>query len=188
MGKVIFPGTFPFECDEPYLPQFFIFNSNLAQAMKMYWRVKTWEVRATLSGRTITPPDNGEYVFTYGWDVIEEKELVCLKTFSQKSGGSPFTENSFVLYPNTNSTQLACSILFRPSDDGGEPSVSSAAFPIVGKTPFELSILNFGDGGTCTLYNPNSTLEGYGSISIVIKALEYWSYDGTYNTTTGEPL
>jgi len=187
MGKILSVGTFPFECDTPYLSEYFIFNSDLAQAMKMYWRVKTWEVRATLSGRTAIPPDNGEYVFTYGWDVSKEEELVCLKTFSQKSGGSSFTENSFALYPNTNGTQLACSILFRPSDDGGEPNISSAYYSIVGKTPFELSIQNFGEGGTCTLYSSN-TLPAYGSMSIVIKALEYWSYGGTYDTTTGEPL
>jgi hypothetical protein len=186
MGEVLFPGTFPFECDEPYESSYFIFNSNLYQAMKMYWRVKTWGVKATLSGRTVTPPNNGEYVFTYGWDVIKEEELVCLKTFSQRSGGSPFVENSFVLYPNTNGTQLACSILFRPSDDSGEPEISS--FFTAGRTSFELSVLNFGDGGTCTLYSPNTTLEEFGSMSIVIKALEYWSYGGTYNTHTGEPL
>jgi len=187
MGKVLFPDYFPFECDAPYFPEYYIFNSNLSQAMKMYWRVKTWEVKATLSGRTNTPPDNGEYVFTYGWDVSMEEELVCLKTFSQKSGASPFTENSFALFPNTNGTQLACAILFTPSDDGGEPGVSSAIFPIVGKTPFELSIENFGEGGTCTLYNKPSQ-PGFGSISIAIKALQYWSYGGTYDTTTGEPL
>ena len=153
--------------------------------MKMYWRVKTWEVRATLSGRTNTPPDNGEYVFTYGWDASEEEELVCIKTFSQKSGGSPFEDNSFAFYPSTNGFALACSFLFVPSGDGGEPYISS--FSIDGVSPSQLSIQNFGDGGTCNLYNKPAGISDYGSMDITIKALEYWSYGETYDTTTGEP-
>lgn len=189
MGQVLYPGTFPFSCDAPFLPQYFIFNSNLSQAMKMYWRVKTWRVSVTLSDRTVGPPANGTYVSYCYWDVESEEELVCpnLQFLCPNPGWEEF---SFFLFQNTDGNSIAASFLFRPTGDGGETSIFSEIYSNnEGDKPGgTLSIENFGEGGSCTIYVPNVTLPEYGNLSINIRANEYWSYGGTYNTETGEPL
>jgi hypothetical protein len=189
MGKVLYPGYFPFDCDQPFLPQYFIFNSNLEQAMKMYWRVKTWRVSATISGRTVGgSPTNGTYVSDCHWDVESEEGLVCpgLQFLCSDPGGN-WENFGFALYQNTDGNSIAAGLLFTPSGDSGEPSISSVKDDF-NKPGGTLSLENFGEGGSCTTYVPNSTLPEYGSISLSIRAEEYWSYGGTYDTETGARL
>ena len=157
--------------------------------MKMYWRVKTWRVSATISGRTVGgSPTNGTYVSDCHWDVESEEGLVCpgLQFLCSDPGGN-WENFGFALYQNTDGNSIAAGLLFTPSGDSGEPSISSVKDDF-NKPGGTLTLENFGGGGSCTTYVPNAILPEYGSISLSIRAQEYWSYGGTYNTETGARL
>jgi len=157
--------------------------------MKMYWRVKTWRVSVTLSDRTVPgSPTNGTYISDCYWNVSSEEGLVCPGLFFVSSGGGEGWENfGFTIYQNTDGNSIAAGFLFTPTGDSGEPEISSVS-NLSNQPGGTLSIENFGEGGSCTIYVPNVTLPEYGNLSINIRANEYWSYGGTYNTETGEPL
>lgn len=187
MGKVVSFNYFPFSCEHPYLPEYFIFDSNISQAMKMYWRVRVWEVTCVLSDRSVNFPSNGTYTSYAYWDVDKEEDLVCPGIQFLRTSQLEWNEFSFALFPNTNQRSLAASVLFRPSGDSGEPEISSVEEPgnILGGT---LSLQNFGAGGTFKFYTRPNPIPEYGNFTLSIRAYLYWSYGDTYNVNTGELL
>ena len=172
------------------MPEYFIFNSTLEQAMKMYWRVKTWRVTVTVSGRTVGGISNGQYVEYFYKDAESEEDLVCpgVGLVLSDPWGNIGGEFAFQLFPNTNGTSLAAFFLFKPGDDSGEYVISSIQNTFFNTLGGQISLENFGPGGTCNFYIPNNLLPEYGGLGLSIRAHEYWSYGGTYDTATGEPV
>jgi hypothetical protein len=187
MGKVVSFNYFPFSCDPPFLQEYFIFDSNISQAMKMYWRVRVWKVTCVLSDREVSTPSNGTYISYAYWDVDKEEDLVCPNIQFLTTSQPDWEEFGFALYANTNQRSLAAGVLFRPSGDSGEPEISSVA-SLSSKLGGTLSLENFGEGGTFNYYTPNATLPAYGNFSISIRAYLYWSYGNTYDVDTGKLL
>jgi hypothetical protein len=197
MGKVLYPGYFPYECQEP--PDFTPWESDLTGYMKMYWRVKTWKVTCTLTGYEqedenggirIISPGPGDYVFTYGWDAENEESLVCPTEFKKKSGRGKldgWSESAFYFYwaCNNETYSPGFGLLFAAGDDSQDPQISH--LPINDSQLVDVQLENFSpETSSIKLYTQVGSY--WGGISIKIRADEYWSYGGTYNTSTGEPL
>ena len=207
MGKVLFPDYFPFCLKDNYddIPfyikqRYFSGGANSFNAlMAAYWRVRFW--RVNYYGFN----DEGEAVGgvgSYGFDIKTEEQLVCPNPFIEFSfvpSGQlvSWPEHQFSIFWNNNFSpinfdpfeyaanklnQFAFNLLYQPGDDlssGAEIfsslSASSALLnvPIADAGilvfPYVFEVLNY------TAY-------------ITIAPHEYWSYDGTYNTSTGLPL
>jgi len=166
---------------------------SLENAMKLYWRIKKIKLETPRSG-----------VVGYAESTkAEEEELVC-----EPNPISGFAEDSSdnVGGPNTHLRSAAISVngsgpiyktddLYFPEfsiefiddayDSEGNISISGVFSTIDPGTYNSTSIFNFLGLGNVTLYLRDSVgSPQIGNISIE----EYWSYGGTYNTTTGLPL
>jgi len=190
MGKVIYPNYFPYLCEEPY--GYSSLNGSLNGFMRAYWRVKTWKVTATLTGYTnpdgsIISPGPGNYVFRYKWDAETEEDLVCRRQFELISGAD-WNENTFYFswaLQSRNSYEPAFYLLMRPGDDGADAEISNNPYATgnLVTTNFD----NFGnDNMSLTYYSASQGR--WGAITLNVQAENYWSYGGTYNTQTGQPL
>jgi hypothetical protein len=174
----------------------------LEQAMALFWRVKTWRAKASGSFHdevleaTIAYTSSSFVDMTPNVIVDEEQNLVCYgnRTFyferdatatitpdesedpydgdgtinfqynfsSINKGGS--TYYPYVLFGSINSAS---------STDGGGAKIGTYKITYLN---FEISGDLFGSDGSS------------GSASIQIDAKEYWSYGGTYDTSTGSRL
>ena len=209
MGKVLFPDYFPFCLGglPPASPEI-LCRSYSGQALSLdalmaaYWRVRQWKVDYSgtdTSGLPVTATG------IHGFNVGNEEDLVCatipkFELLSFSSSYSPWGENDFRLfsiednlsYAATSSYRFAFSLLYYGADDltqGG--SVESG------------NLCGEGQQGVCNSQTISVTLADAGSIelpvtlcpdpeeafaNISITADLYWSYGGTYDTTTGYPL
>jgi len=210
-------GYFP-RClvDTPALPRdsnYII--GGIEEAMTPFWRVRKWEI--SVSGTLVAPGTEWTFSGTpneiFGNPAVEkEEDLVCFNSQDKyyiefSSGlvpwatlnGEPFETiaNLFVglgylLAPyNTfeaNSIVKNGDIYKLPFFWGIQtiPLISDP-LDLVDRVPvgtYTFDVLGVSTA-TKTLYGP----DGYsGSATAVVSAKEYWSYDGTYNTSTGMPL
>jgi hypothetical protein len=189
MGQVIYPDYFPYLCEEPN--GFASLRGDLNGFMRIYWRVKTWKVTATLTGYTnpdgsIISPGPGNYVFRYKWDAQTEEDLVCRRQFELISGAD-WNETTFYFswaLQSRNNYQPAFYLFMRPGDDGQDAEVS--ADPLTGGNLVTIGFDNFGDDNISLTYYSNNQGK-WGDIRLRVEAENYWSYGGIYNTSTGEP-
>ena len=217
MGKVLHAsgsGYFP-ECiieQEPD-PQLPCVATTLTEAMALTWRVRKWE--AKVSGIIHDLSDGFSSAFNGAWrdsnsssPFDKEEDIVCF-------GGNSHTENiPFNVFVTTNNPDLEpfsfeANLQFihgntftglPPSDrkvyrvgDIYYPYIDIRSFLIFASTYYYFAKLGTykitfaGEeitGDIFSGYSANFT----GTMSVEIRAKEYWSYGGTYNTSTGQPL
>jgi len=213
MGKVLFPDYFSFCRVDSYseIPTFERENyfsglaENLNALMAAYWRVRYWRV-------DYYGVDNSDALVrgigVYGFDVQKEEQLVCPNRFIEFSFATigsvepeNFQEHLFTIFDNQFFINLgyganvlnefAYRLLYLPYSDltgGAEVFSHYRGNPLVQPdNPFILKI-PIADAGI--LYFPyisdkDRELKG---ATITITPHQYWSYDGTYDTSTGLPL
>jgi hypothetical protein len=179
--------------------------------MKIYWRVKRFRVTGSGIG-TFPPPFeyltgtfafNPFEIFSKSYYVFEDKlrnseeELVCPSFFQTLSPEFPIEYVSVAPLPATkNKNNLfaleigsnfpfeglldsegvyqGINIFFGPYATTS-PSTSLNIFGV--NMPVYITIDGFGDDAYMG-----------GNLQLTLTPIEYWSYGGTWNTTTGEPL
>jgi hypothetical protein len=209
-------GYFP-RClvDTPALPRdsnYII--GGIEEIMTLFWRVRKWEISVT--GTLVKTGD--EFIFSgtpnelFGNPAVEkEEDLVCFNSqdkfytlFTSELvpwatlNGEPFVNNANLYvglgFPIDPYTTFEANGIVKNDDIyklpffwgiGGIPLLSDPlVFDWVPVGTYTFDVLGVSTA-TKTLYGP----DGYsGSATAVVSAKEYWSYDGTYNTSTGMPL
>jgi hypothetical protein len=185
--------------------------------MKIYWRVKRFRVTGSgigtfpppfeyLTGTFAFPPFE---IFSKPFSLYEDKlqnseeELVCPSYFETLNPEPPIEYLSVFPLPATN-------LLFATKNKN-----NLFALDIDSNFPFE-GLLDSGGGyqGINIFFGPYATtspstslnifgvnmpvyitIDGFGddaymggNLQLTLTPIEYWSYGGTWNTTTGEPL
>jgi len=202
MGKVLHAsgsGYFPFCIQESTSPAC-VFP--LETIMKIYWRVKRFQL--TGSGIGTYPPPFEDITGTFNFNPVEipqtyansEENLVCASGFSFNRspdfGGivlNQYTANK----NNLNLFSLNFTASF--SDDGirnslgGENGFNAFYGPYATTIPStSLNIFGVNMPVYITIDGlPDDAYMG-GDLQLTLTPLEYWSYGGTWNTSTGEPL
>lgn len=205
MGRVLhasYSGYFPF-ClisQSKNNPSEYPFEVNLKNAMALFWKVKTWRVQGYITDTvvqptyvkndtsTFIPSDEAGLVCAAGFviDIFTDSEFsfesidIGFFNFDLTGGGAGFNDNSYVpkfffegVYTTSNSSRQGRSDI--------DP----------GQTSGNLTISGF---ATVPLYRqpdlpPSDPLAPYyrdGDWTITPE--EYWTYDGLYDASTGEPL
>ena len=154
--------------------------------MAAYWRVKKWNLTASVSGLT-----SGNFSCEIIVDKPQESDLVC---YTQSSGGGSLFSASiqpdgivvslFVEYekidpfnPINPGGLVLCNgyFLWFPSTSGSnQVTVTLGTINKQMSADFVPSFL------------PGSVNDV--SASVLMKAVEWWSYDGLYNTSTGQRI
>ena len=136
MAKVLHPRYFPF-CRVDNYDEIDPFNKNrsfsgsastLEAQMAAYWKVKTWKVNYS-GGNPNEPPDIVTAEGIYGYDVPDERHLVCLNEFKElsfTSNVSPFQQHGFTIidplqwgeFAAAEDLSIAFGLLYYPADDG----------------------------------------------------------------------
>jgi hypothetical protein len=203
MGKVLhasFSGYFPtcITSGTPTPPEEYL-SLTLERAMALFWRVRTWEAKASGSFNDASISSNIEYTANSfeemgaGVVIEEEKNLVCKGNenfyFAREAtgtitpdGGTPFDFDGILNFQYVFSSIKSNGTNYYPNFYiSFINSITSFYTSKIGTYNFkyldnDLSGDLFGTDGSS------------GNALIEIRAKEYWSYGGTYNTTTGEPL
>jgi len=166
----------------------------LEKAMQTYWRVRAWDFSADIVVRIFDYPNEGENtdipyttsVTDIRSDAEDEETLVCYNEFF-KAGNNGV---DLFFFPAKKVGDLYYSGLGGFIDDGGSGTefafwVDNQTYP---SSQFTISIL----GSTLDLTAFNYGDEPYETEVISCTASlvpsEWWSYGGTYDTSTGEPL
>jgi hypothetical protein len=215
MGKVLSAqgsGYFPICIPklEPYLYQTTI-PLTLEQAMALFWRVKVWEAKVSGGWNDPNDPDYGTTTFINSNSYVNmvaqgvtpeinsEAEYICngngLFEFSRlievnretpsgnSSGTGPLImqygfssdfdarRSGNTYYPYFIISTISCS------------SENASGFSVVGA--FNLRISTHVITGFLYTLIERSAI---GDVQIDIRPKEYWSYDGTWNTETGDKL
>jgi hypothetical protein len=165
MGKVLTPNYFPYCPAEPENPGL---SGSLKAVMALYWRVRTIQFICTLG--TV-----GTQVLTYRSEATEEKDLVCETLFAQATP-NPYSVgcDTFKYYFYLPGT-LAYLFIFLESP---------GAEIFIGGNQSESLPFSIGATGLSALMNWG----GQQSSLTSIQCTEFWSYGGTYDTSTGSPL
>jgi hypothetical protein len=203
MGKVLHAsdsGYFP-TCiidGEPPTPESNYLEQTLVQAMGLYWRVKIWESRCSGSYHGI------ENTFVYpGGSFVEmsqsfsaEEDLVCYDLFACSreqniqiipDGGEPYTSPGTIFFAIFYTLLKKSGSLYYPrfvfQASNIDASLSSSYNVPVGTYTikflgYTLTGIMYGQAGS----------DASSSVLLEMRAKEYWSYGGTYNTSTGQPL
>ena len=167
--------------------------------MGLYWRVRSY----TASGEVYNPFDPPEtlqkpFSVTYTSTAESEEELVCYRGFEITSGDDGFDDLRFEIYPDyivptatrvpvygTNETLgvfVSCFISQRNEESSSWSSDGEAS-----RVP--VNFYAFGEVIPVLLFdNPKLDPPSEGINTLSISAESYWSYGGTYNTSTGLPL
>lgn len=163
----------------------------IEQGMALYWRTRRWRVDASgdyYSDERGTPED--PIVFSGGGELTQytpigsEEDLVCLGTSEYgffgdiNIEGEPSPVEVFYDYTSGFKTDLK----FFPTFFFNSIFISSIASNKVG-----VARLIF-NGYTIAKDIFSSESGAAGDVLIDFTCIEYWSYGGTYNTSTGLPL
>ena len=196
MGKVLYPGYFPF-CGEP--PQCNTPGRTLSQIMYEYWVAKLWRVRITMADNGAVNPPQPKYDFYYGIDAGSEEVIPCTSVFSFIYKYGDVTENEFInniFFNYVNDTNL-CSLTYGQISRFSEANDDTIYFGnIFNFQQTGTANVSFGDGHTLLIpyaiasAQPGQDQDNYYEFitGIDISIVEYWSYGGTYNTETGARL
>ncbi len=191
MGKVLHAsqsGYFPY-CIVPYQPsEFFpiVSTTSLSNTMRLFWRIRKIRFYGTYEP---TPPFYG----TRNWQMVvesaagSEEGLVCNPGWIIKDQENLINEegvivSTFVFEDVTSSTtdyvvRLTFGGFFQ---DTFGPVGWGFANPSQASAPNGINFEGVGMGGGIGEDFAQSTLNW--------EIQEYWSYGGTYDTTTGQPL
>ena len=156
-----------------------------AQAMIAYWRVRKWRVDIDVSGGVV-----GSIGCDVEMNVANESQLVCSQTASgfaeaEMSVPSEGYDTTVFLIPDVSPFGIFIRVEFNGFPEGGDSNMlfgttnssgSNQVTLTMGSITKNLVGAYFGSG------LPVPTATG------TMNAVEWWSYDGLYNTSTGEPL
>jgi hypothetical protein len=207
MGKILHAsnsGYFPF-CEQNSI----VFSNNLKidgtaeQIMALYWRVKRFKYSLTggyQGGENPITISGGSGVFAQNINPPNEEALVC-------GGPTLFTGSATLSAPQITITPnfymklfeanfLSSSPFFQSTGSTYKTFFQITSDSVFGGGEFVNSIKTFEFAVPCGSYSgikSGTLFQSFGpnysgSVSLVIEPSEYWSYGGTYNTTTGEPL
>jgi hypothetical protein len=163
--------------------------------MYEYWVAKTWRVKVFMSDNGAANPPQPEYNFYFGLITEATEEYIpCNLNYGYKFGDITefeFAESYILNY--TSESGLCSSFVgyFSRFSEGNDDSVNIGVDPSIQTGSVDVS---FGDGHTLSLPiriasqqdDPASYYELITGVEITID--EYWSYGGTYDTTTGALL
>jgi hypothetical protein len=154
-----------------------------AQAMTAYWRVRKWRIDVNVSGLVI-----GSIGCDVEMNATNESQLVCGKLAS----GSAYTgmpvpsygyDTGVYLEGILNQYGIEVGLYFSDVPEGGDSYIK-----------WETTNSSGSNQITLTMGSITKNLVGAYSYSLPItatgtmNAVEWWSYDGTYDTATGNPL
>ena len=153
--------------------------------MIAYWRVRKWRVDIDVSGGVV-----GSIGCDVEMNVANESQLVCSQTASGFGEAEmPVTDEGYdtdvVLDVGVFSFGIFINVEFLDYPEGGDSLIQWGTTNSSGSNQITLTM------GSIT---KNLVGEYFGSGSPVpiatgtMNAVEWWSYDGLYNTSTGEPL
>lgn len=210
MGKVLhasYSGYFPFPfclSENNSFPTgretFYPVGLSLEQAVSLYWRVSKWQFSDNFT------PASYETIFQFTYyptfqNIPEEKALLCSsgfvfsEIFNQQSG---FIFSQIIEGYLFQSPQLLPQNIVKKGN---------LYYPQLFFNGYWVNYAEFGTG--VTLFNPMGDSNVVGSLriewlqyivniplysfytnpySVVLKAIEYWSYGGTWDTATGARL
>jgi len=203
MGKVLhasYSGYFPTCITDgtPTPPQEYL-SLTLEEAMGLFWRVRAWEAKATGSFHdavleaTIAYTSNSFEDMTPSVIVNEEKNLVCYgsrtfyferaatATITPDEGGSYDADGITYAQYNFSSINKSGSTYYPYILIGSINSASSSYTSKIGT--YKITYLDSNISGD--LFGADGSS---GNALIEIRAKEYWSYGGTYSTSSGSPL
>jgi hypothetical protein len=189
MGKVIHAsgsGYFP-QCIRDYHIGIF----SLEEAMKIYWRVRSWQFSASITTENEFGIFSGNTSFSVLSTANKEEDLVCSNSFYGSIDylqGSPSVQIIFnpQVYKNIN-TYIGFGV-----------GVSLYGLPTI--PPFSFYVTQFYSDASyngnyeATILGKQIKLKGAEdytgilSLSLVLSPSAYWSYGGTYDITTGQLL
>ena len=180
MGKVLHAsksGYFPF-CLPVFPGGAYNFTAaSVEDSMKMYWVLRSFSITGSYTG-----PDDSTLTFSIILknSALEEEDIVCNPNWSTLSStslntinGSWYSGGQFYSYGSLIVPDYTISALY---DDGG-----GAGFAITSQD-YSGYAESFALEGM-TFYGTSG-----GALSFSITPISYWSYDGTYDVATGNPL
>lgn len=190
MGKVLhasYSGYFPFCLNEYDLdPPFSAYSPvSLQTAMRIWWRIKKFRFYGTYVLNPETDPETRNWEIVVERNANSEENLVCNPN---PGWTTEFTLNTFGVsgFSLENIFQDGANYVVGSSFGAGFVDGSQeqgifyvSAYDVILKT------YNFG-GVTYYMTGDNNTYNEFTTINHEI--LEYWSYGGTYDTSTGFPL
>jgi hypothetical protein len=205
MGKVLSAqgsGYFPSCLQEMPESTLGIVTASLSNIMKLYWRVKSWKIDSI----TGSFKPNAEYdAESFSYNVIEkdltqvseitqENQYVCNPVYS----AFVIIDYNYVLngipYPATSpfnfaygddfyygyGIALGIGFQYNVNNSWGS-SERSGQIGTFNINPFGISVPLYS-------YNDGPPRVPSGNVVVNMSPREYWSYDGTYDTATGNPL
>jgi len=200
MGKVLhasYSGYFP-SCITEATREKGIVEGSIEDLMYIYWRVKTWELE-NITGVFNTSPFNWQFdssnIDLGSTTANTEERLVC---------GKNFVSNNYVFFkvltgdPVEPEAAGDFSIFFSPivtkkQNEEVYQMTFIQDFFVTGSNRFSnnnTAVLP--QCGTIVIKPIGVTVPIYGgaggNLSIEISPVEWWSYGGTYDTQTGQPL
>jgi hypothetical protein len=204
MGKVLHAsksGYFPF-CITEVGSITEGFRGTIKQMMAIYWRVKKWEIAVSGSGLLYQTPisfNNISYELVPAFQQTTEEQLVCSSGFFFSTNIVAITlPDAIFTLPLTGIFQLQFSGATKSDNTyslSGRAVVDGDGYDGIrtnsggGSVVGAWSVRFLGGSITGNLYSQtNGSWDGSGGIIMTISATEYWSYGGTYDTSTGESL
>lgn len=178
--------------------------NSLEIMMAIYWRAREWKIEYTSQTQI---PSTITATGIYGFDAEKEEDLVCSPPFVEKSfisNYSGFQEHFFSILSifanlyygvtsldNNQTFRYAYNTLYYGADDGTAGGAIYSGFRAseIGPSAIEQSIFVTIGNLEATPFRITKTPDlanNYASFSISVN--KYWSYGGTYDTTTGLPL
>jgi len=195
MGKVLhasYSGWFPFcvrQIDSIYpFPPASYSPASLETVMKIWWRIKKIRFYGTYTQTNLETPVDVPWEFVAQRNAGAEESLVCdpspawqtISLLNLQSAEFRF-EADTVAYKDIQENQFVLNAFISGIliDVLQEEEISLASIWFdPGERTFDF------EGITFTNSPPEFIFEG----TINYEVLEYWSYDGTYDTSTGQPL
>ena len=151
-----------------------------AQAMLAYWRVRKWRVDIDVSGGVV-----GSIGCDVEMNVANESQLVC----SQIASGFAEAEMSLgttFLIVDVSPFGIFIRLEFFGYPEGGDSAIQFGTTNSSGSNQITLTIGSI----TKNLIGQYFGSDQFPEVTATgtMNAVEWWSYDGLYSTSTGEPL
>jgi len=168
---------------------------SIEKAMEIYWRVRTWSASASGTYTLVEDePQNWSYSLSGITSLAtQEEDLVCGENaFEENLDPEEFPtaliqclsiEKSGSLYNPISFLDIDGPLLSFPIQISGP---FSSATPIEPDREAFISLSIFGSTGA--LWRFSLPTEGTLTGTFSLTPTEWWSYGGTYDTSTGEPL
>ena len=179
MGKVLSAqgsGYFPFCLPEWENQETQFTSASIAVVMKSFWVLRSFSITGTYNG----PVSVLNFSIVLSSLATTEEEIVCNPNWEVTSSssldaivGSWYSGGQFYRYGDLIIPNYEISAIYNQGEGGG--------FAIKSQTS---------SGYTETFDFENMTFYGTrgGALSFLMTPISYWSYGGTYDTTTGLPL